>query len=137
MIARWVAVFGFAAVCSATVGCSGTPAGPAAMPLPLGHWTGEGCLSVAQSGCDLVVGCGHGQFPRPLLGTDGAFVADGTYRIEAGPVSISPPPPARFSGVVSGRTLTVTVVPADGSSPPASYRLQLTSNSGTCIVPCV
>lgn len=130
-------MLGLGALCCAVVGCSRTPAAPAEMPLPLGRWVGEGCLSVTESRCDLVVGCGHGQFPRPFVATDGAFVADGTYRIEVGPISINPPPPAHFTGVVSGRTLTMTVVPGDGSTPPASYRLQLTNDTGTCAVPCV
>src|SRR5262249_48846256 len=75
--------------------CRGNPAAPAEGPLAIGQWTGDGaCLAVAESSCNLVVGCGHGQFPRPSVRSDGTFDVDGTYRIEVGPVSIEPAPPA-------------------------------------------
>jgi hypothetical protein len=43
---------------------------------------------VTDSGCNLAVGCGHGQFPRPTVRADGTFDVDGKYRIEVGPISI-------------------------------------------------
>jgi len=92
---------------------------------------------VTDEGCDLVVGCGHGQFSRPTVHPDGTFAADGTYRIEAGPISINPAPPAKFSGVLTANTLTVSVVPSDTSLRPASYTLRLTNGSGRCAVPCL
>ncbi len=94
-------------------------------------------VSVARDGCDLVVGCGHGQFLPPVVRADGTFEVNGTYRIEAGPVSINPAPPAMFSGVLRGHTLTLSVTPSDPSLRPASYVLQLTNASGKCAVPCV
>jgi len=93
------------------------------------------CLLV--DGCDLVVGCGHGQFPPPVVHADGTFEVNGTYRIEVGPITISPAPPAMFSGVLRGQTLTLSVTPGDPSLRPASYVLQLTNASGKCAVPCV
>lgn len=108
------------------------------MTLPTGRWTGDGaCLSVAVDGCDLVVGCGHGQFPPPNVRVDGTFDVSGTYRIEAGPISINPAPPAMFSGVLKEQTLTLKVTPSDPSLRPASYVLRLTTASGKCAVPCV
>jgi hypothetical protein len=95
------------------------------------------CLSVAAAGCDLVVGCGHGQFPSPVVHADGTFEVSGTYRIEVGPISIDPAPPAMFSGVLTGHSLRLTVTPSDPSLRPASYTLQLTNASGKCTVPCV
>jgi hypothetical protein len=92
---------------------------------------------VAVDGCDLVVGCGHGQFPPPVIQADGTFEVTGTYRIEAGPISINPAPPATFSGILRGQTLTLSVTPSDPSLRPASYALQLTNGSGKCAVPCV
>jgi hypothetical protein len=92
---------------------------------------------VAPEGCDLVVGCGHGQFARPVLQADGKFEIDGTYRIEAGPISINPAPPAIFSGILRGQTLTLSVTPSDPSLRPGSLVLQLTNASGKCAVPCV
>jgi hypothetical protein len=92
---------------------------------------------VAAAGCDLVVGCGHGQFAQPDVRGDGTFAVSGTYRIEAGPISIDPAPPARFSGVVKGHTLTLSVTPGAPSLQPASYVLQLTDGTGKCAVPCL
>jgi len=104
--------------------------------LPNGRWAGDGaCLSVTDSGCNFVAGCGHGQFPKPVIRPDGTFDVDGTFRIEVGPVSIDPPPPAHFSGSISGSVLILHVVPAK-TPPPETYSLTPTSD-GTCTVPCV
>ena len=99
--------------------------------MTIGGWTdGGACLTVATEGCELTAGCGHGQFPRPIVRADGTFEADGTYRIEVGPVGISPAPPAHFSGVVDGSTLTLKVVPAGEGLMPASYTMRRTSVPG-------
>ena len=133
---RWL----MAAILVACSGaCGSGPATPDRGPLPEGRWIASAvtgvCLSVASTGCDLVAGCGHGQFPQPVVGTDNTFAVDGTYRIEAGPVSINPGPPAHFSGSVTGSQITVTVVPT-GSLPPATYVLSPASG-GRCAVPCL
>ena len=113
-----------------------SPTEPRSMPLAAGRWTGDGaCLSVTDTACDLAVGCGHGQFPRPNIQSDGTFEVDGTYRVEVGPVAINPPPPAHFSGAVTGSTLTLHVVPS-GSRPPAMYSMRAGA-PGNCPVPCV
>ena len=118
-------------------GCHESPTGPNEAPLAIGRWTGgSSCLSVTETACDLVVGCGHGRFPRPTLRADGTFDVNGTYRIEAGPISIEPAPPAQFSGSVRGSGLTLTVSPSVASLPPASYSMTLTG-TGPCVVPCV
>jgi len=70
------------------------------------------------------------------VGADGTFEVDGTYRIEAGPVSIEPAPPAHFSGSFDGSRLILTVTPTVTSLPAASYSMIL-SGAGTCSVPCV
>jgi hypothetical protein len=105
----------------------------------MGRWAGTNgeCLAVAANVCDLVVGCGHGQFPPPVIRADGTFEISGTYRIEAGPISINPAPPAAFSGLLTGDTLTLSVTPSDPSLRPVSVVLQLTNASGKCAVPCV
>ena len=122
--------------CGALFGCNRNPAGPNEGPLATGRWTGEGaCLSVADTACNLAVGCGHGQFQRPTIRADGTFDVDGTYRIEVGPISIEPAPPAHFSGVVTGSRLTLNVMPS-GSLPQASYSMTPTT-AGTCPIPCV
>ena len=125
-------------VCLLAAACAETPTAPRDTTLPTGRWTGDGaCLSVAVDGCDLVVGCGHGQFPSPVVHAGNTFQINGTYRIEVGPISINPAPPAMFSGVLRGQTLTLSVTPGDPSLRPASYVLQLTNASGKCAVPCV
>jgi hypothetical protein len=117
--------------------CYSSPTGPGHTLLANGRWTGDGaCLSVTDTGCNLAVGCGHGQFPRPNIRADGTFDVDGTYRIEAGPVSIDPAPPAHFSGSVMGATLIVTVVPSITSLRPASYSV-MQGAPGLCPVPCL
>ncbi len=124
-------------LCTVTAGCGSTPGAPAAM-LAVGRWAATGaCLSVAEAGCDLVIGCGHGQFPRPTIGSDGTFTIDGTYRVEVGPTSVNPAPPAHFLGTTIGGTLSITVVPSDPSVKPATYSLQLTNDANRCTVPCV
>jgi hypothetical protein len=90
---------------------------------------------VTESSCNFVAGCGHGQFPRPVVSESGTFEVDGTYRIEAGPVSIQPAPPARFSGSLIGGRLILTVTPA-APLQPASYSMIL-NGTGTCSVPCL
>ena len=125
-------------VCLLANGCADTPTQPRDTSLAAGRWTGDGgCLSVAVEACDLVVGCGHGQFPPPVIHADGTFDANGTYRIEVGPISINPAPPATFSGILRNQTLVLTVAPSDPSLRPASYSLQLTNGSCKCAVPCV
>ena|SRR5437867_10988542 len=122
---------------STLLSCSRSPAGPGEGPLATGRWTGDGaCLSVTDTGCNLAVGCGHGQFARPVVRADGAFDVDGTYRIEVGPISIEPAPPAHFSGSLTGSRLILTVVPTTGSLRPATYSMTPAS-TGTCPIPCV
>jgi hypothetical protein len=123
--------------CGFLVGCDVNPTEPREAPLANGRWTGNGaCLSVTDEGCNLAVGCGHGQFPKPTIRADGTFDVDGTYRIEAGPVSINPAPPAHFSGSVNGSTLILNVAPTFESLPPASYSMK-SSAAGSCPIPCV
>jgi hypothetical protein len=116
--------------------CHGNPASPDRGPLATGRWTGQGaCLSVTETGCNLTLGCGHGQFPRPMISSNGMFDVEGTYRIEVGPISIDPAPPAHFLGSVTGSRLTLTVIPTAALSP-ATYSMTPT-NAGACSVPCV
>ncbi len=118
-------------------GCGGSTTRPSETTLPNARWTGDGaCLAVTDSGCNLAVGCGHGQFPKPVIRADGTFDVEGSYRIEVGPISIDPAPPAHFSGIVSGSSVRLTVVPTATSLQPATYVLR-PSTAGTCPIPCV
>jgi|SRR6516162_821401 len=122
---------------SGAAACHSSPTEPNDGPLAIGRWTGDGaCLSVADAGCNLAVGCGHGQFPRPTVRADGTFDIEGSYRIEAGPISIDPAPPAHFSGSVTGSRLLLTVVPTVASLAPMSFSMAPTT-AGTCPIPCV
>jgi hypothetical protein len=121
----------------AALACNRSPTGPGQGPLASGRWTGDGaCLSVTETGCNLAVGCGHGQFSRPIIRADGTFDADGTYRIEVGPISIEPAPLAHFSGSMAGSRLMLTVVPTAKSLQPASYSMTPAS-AGMCPIPCL
>ena len=137
-IGPWLTRIVAVALVCLVAACAETPTQPRDATLTAGRWTGDsGCLSVAADGCDLVAGCGHGQFPSPVVRADGTFEVNGTYRIEVGPISINPAPPAMFSGVLKGETLTLSVTPSDPSLRPASYVLQLTNGTGKCAVPCL
>lgn len=117
------------------ISCGGSPTEPRTLRIADGRWTGDGaCLTVRSGENNLVVGCGHGVFPAPEIRNDGTFDVDGTYRIEAGPISIDPPPPAHYSGSVTATTVTLTVRPASG--PAATYRLRMNAN-GQCGPACV
>jgi len=135
---RWAACLLVVAlvVCGGLFACNRNPAGPSEGSLATGRWTGDGgCLSVTDTGCNLAIGCGHGQFPRPIIRVDGTFDVDGTYRIEVGPISIEPAPAAHFSGVVIDSRLILNVMPS-GPLPRASYSMTPTT-VGTCPIPCV
>jgi hypothetical protein len=130
-------------ICFLLVGaCAETPAQPRqATMLSSGAWTGDGCLGVTAGQCELVVGCGHGVFPAPTVSADGTFNVEGTYRVEAGPISADPAPPATFSGVLKGQTLTLTVTPRDASGLPRpnamQFVLQFSNATGRCVTACV
>lgn len=121
--------------------CHGSPTEPRVHAIADGRWTGDGaCLMVRSSPnispytSTLIAGCGHGEFPTPDIRSDGTFDIDGTFRIEAGPISIDPAPPAHYSGSLTNTTLTLTVVPSAGTS--ATYRFH-TDPNGTCAPLCL
>ena len=123
--------------CAWLVACHGTPAGPTDAPLAIGRWTGNGaCLAVTDTGCNLAVGCGHGQFPRPIVRSNGSFDVEGTYRIEVGPVSIDPAPQAHFSGAITGTRMVLMVLPTSPGLPPQTYSMTQTT-AGLCPIPCL
>jgi len=133
---------GAIALALSMVACHVSPTEPRPTALADGRWSGDGaCLLVRNANVyphtsTLTVGCGHGEFPTPDIRSDGTFDVDGTYRIEAGPVSIDPPPPAHFSGSLTNTTLTLTVRPSIATIAPATYKLQM--NPGAqCSPPCV
>jgi len=87
-----------------------------ATTLAAGRWSGRtACLSVEGTEAHLIAGCLHGRFARPVLLPDGTFSVDGTWRFEAGPVTQDNPPPAHFTGSLTGTTLTLKVQPMTGA----------------------
>ncbi len=126
------------AVALSIVACNGGPTEPRAMVIADGRWTGDGaCLMVRSSPnisphtSTLIAGCGHGEFPTPDIRNDGTFDVEGTYRIEAGPISNDPPPAARYSGSLTNTTLTLVVTPSLSTITPATFRLHM-DPGGTC-----
>jgi hypothetical protein len=117
--------------------CQSDPARPSEGPLAPGRWATQNgaCLTVTETTCTFVVGCGHGEFLTPTVRADGTFDVDGTYRVEAGPVSITPAPPAHFSGSVTDTQLILNVIPS-AALPTGSYSMSRTS-AGRCSVPCL
>jgi len=85
-----------------------------ALPATLanGHWgsnlsEGGVCIEVSNGGVSTNSGCAFGNFPKPVVGADGHFEADGTL-VTGGVAQPGPPPPAHFSGVVQGTSMTLT-----------------------------
>jgi hypothetical protein len=121
--------------CAFLVSCHESPVVPSGELLANGRWIGENvCLTVTDTGCTLVAGCGEGAFSRPIIRTNGTFEVDGTYRVQIGPMSLEPAP-AHFTGSVAGSMLILTVVPS-GSSPAATHSMTR-AGPGTCVNPCV
>lgn len=110
--------------------CNGGPTSPREAARD-GRWAGDNaCLDLRQASTStLRVGCGHGEFHAIAIRADGTFDVDGTYRIEVGPVSPDPAPPAHYSGTLRNSTLTLTVTPSVSTIPPATYRLQFNPNA--------
>jgi len=104
------------------IGCS-SPTGVTA----LGDWGGEqASLSLTVSGGNLSYLCGAGTIDSGwTLGNDGQFSATGSHHFGGGPVPVggSFPHPARYSGLVEGEFLTVTVHVIDLDETLGPYKL--------------
>ena len=93
-------------------GCSGaSPIPPAGGTLALGTWGGDNAgVIVTDSVTHVHIACTFGDVAGDIrLDGEGRFTTTGSYVLRAYPVMIGPPLPARFSGRVSGRRLTLTV----------------------------
>lgn len=123
--------------------CNGSPTEPRVGALAEGLWTGDNgvCLRVPAANqtprtAILTAGCGKGTFPTPDVSDAGTFEVEGTFRIEAGPVSNDSPPPAHYSGVLTNATLTLTVMPTAPSAQRTTFRLHPDPN-GRCGPACL
>jgi hypothetical protein len=113
--ARVVALTGLVLVI-ATAGCGGeSPSESLETVLSEGTWGGDDVgLIVNDVVAHVHFGCTFGDFPLPLaLDEDDRFNLAGEYLLRAFPVAVGPPLPARLSGVVQGRRITLTVAVND------------------------
>ena len=109
-LVRRVLVSLLAAACAVSGGTEGPPPDQ----LAVGRWGGTDRGVIVTT--DLVhvhIGCTKGDFPAPVaLDAAGRFQLDGTYILRAYPVQRESLP-AQLSGVVNGRTLTLSVAVND------------------------
>jgi hypothetical protein len=119
-----------------TVGCAaaGPTRGNGAERVKTGTWGGTGAaLKVTDAGAKIESDCANGQIPGPLtLDADGRFAVEGTWTAEhAGPVRIDEEPVAarvRYSGLVSGSTMTLDVSLIESGQSLGSFTLKLGSD---------
>ena len=103
-------------VLGATTGCSTQPPDR----VVVGEWGGDhAMLSVHDTNASVEFDCAHGSIDEALiLDDDGRFDAPGRYvREHGGPAREGEPEdsqPARYTGSVDGRSMTLTVALEDG-----------------------
>jgi hypothetical protein len=80
-----------------------------------GTWGGENAGAVVTDTiAHIHIGCTFGDIKgRIALDANGRFTVDGSYVLRAYPVYVGPELPAQFSGVVSGKELTIAVAVND------------------------
>ncbi len=102
--------------------------------LTTGHWGGNGvCVEVSNTGIGATDGCAFGAFPTPAVGADGHFEADGTLTSGGVAPPPGPLPPAHFSGVVQGTSMTVMA--RSGSTTHGPWTVHL-GDTTPCATPC-
>ncbi len=84
-------------------------------PSPVGTWGGDNAgLNATDSSALVHIGCTVGDIHQPLVaGPSGRFDVPGLYNITAFPVYRGPDHPARFSGRIVGRVMSLTVTLTD------------------------
>ena len=98
---------------AALLACTGGPADP--ITEVAGTWGGDNAgLIATDTVAHIHIGCTLGYTKsRIVVSADGSFEATGTYNVDAYPIDRGIIHPARFSGRVSGKTMTLTVVLTD------------------------
>lgn len=83
--------------------------------LAIGTWGGDNTGAiVTDTVAHIHIGCTFGDIPgRVALDADGRFTTNGSYMLRAYPVAIGPSVPAQFTGRVTGKTLTLSVIVND------------------------
>lgn len=108
-----------------------SPSDPGPRAVANGTWgTARALLTVESSGARLELDCGYAEVTGALTLDDaGRFDKMGTFvREHGGPIVQNEPldsHPARFSGSVTGRKLTLKVTPTDGVEGPGTFELTL------------
>lgn len=92
-----------------------SPVSAAGTQLADGTWGGDTtAVIVSSSRTHIHVGCTLGEMPALVALDDrGGFAVDGSYILRAYPVQLGPELPARFTGRVVGRTVTLTIAVND------------------------
>lgn len=108
-------------------GC-GSAAGGDERALPIGTWGGDHVLlEIAAGGASLELDCAHGAVEGPIrLDGEGRFDVPGTYVQErGGPVREGQEDsrPARYTGSVEGKTMTLTIAVGDGGETLGPFEL--------------
>ena len=80
-----------------------------------GTWGGDNAgLIVSNTAVHVHIGCTLGDALGPIRpDTNGRFEATGTYNVDAYPIDRGITHPARFSGQITGQTMTLTVTLTD------------------------
>lgn len=102
------------AVAALVLGCA-DPLPPSPGPLALGTWGGDNAgVIVTDSVTHVHLGCTLGDMPgRVSVDPTGRFTVEGSYVLRAYPIMTGPRLPARFTGRLAGRTLTVSIAVND------------------------
>jgi hypothetical protein len=114
--------------CLVLVAGCGSAAGGGERTLPTGAWGGDQILlEVAAGGSTVELDCAHGAVQEAIrLDGDGRFDVGGTFvREQGGPVREGQEDarPARYSGSVDGKTMTLTIALGDGGDTLGPFEL--------------
>jgi hypothetical protein len=98
----------------ALLGC-GSSLNQPVEPLLVGTWGGDNAgLIATDSSAHIHIGCTVGDIHQPVVAdSSGRFDVPGIYNITAYPVYRGPDHPARFSGRIVGRVMSLTVTLTD------------------------
>lgn len=103
----------FIAVFAAALACQSAPGDP--ITDVAGTWGGENAgLIASDTAAHVHIGCTLGETHGPIRpDLDGRFEISGTYNVDAYPVDRGITHPARFTGQIVGRSMTLTVMLTD------------------------
>lgn len=107
-----------------------------------GEWGGRSArLSVTEDGAEVEFDCAHGRLGRLTTDAQGNFDVRGVFVAErGGPVHINEQPderPARYTGRVEGKRMTLTVDLSDGTEQSEPLRFTLTHGASARLTKCL